>query len=119
MPGFEDLTVWQRAVALSVELYRETRSLRDFGFRDQVTRAGLSIASNIAEGMERSSAKDRIRFLEYSRGSCAEVRTQVLVGVQADMLNKQNGDRWCDETRQISAMLNGLIKRQEEVGRRQ
>ena len=62
MPGFDDLQVWQRAVELSAAIYRETRDLRDFGFRDQITRAGLSICSNIAEGMERSTVADQCKF---------------------------------------------------------
>ncbi len=49
--GFEDLDVWKRSARLSAELYKQTRSLKAFGFRDQITRAGLSVPSNIAEGM--------------------------------------------------------------------
>ena len=70
--GFEELDVWKRAVELSAEIYRETSQLRDFGFRDQITRAGLSIPSNIAEGMERSTSADQCKFLDYARASCGE-----------------------------------------------
>ena len=57
--GFEDLEVWQRGKALSVEIYRYFSNHQDFGFRDQITRSGLSIPSNIAEGYERSARKER------------------------------------------------------------
>lgn len=110
MPGFEDLEVWKRAVGLSVQIYRETGALKDFGFRDQITRAGLSIPSNIAEGMERSTAADQTRFLDYARGSCAEVRTQVIVGMEVGFIGQEAGAAWCQETRELSAMIQGLIK---------
>ena len=73
---FEDLEVWKRASRLSVALYRELAGLRDFGFRDQITRSGLSIPSNIAEGLERRSRKERQRFIEIASGSCAELRAE-------------------------------------------
>jgi four helix bundle protein len=58
MAGFEELEVWKRAVEMSAEIYARTKDLKDFGFRDQITRAGLLIPSNIAEGLERSSIPD-------------------------------------------------------------
>jgi len=54
-------------------------NLKDFGFKDQITRSSLSIASNIAEGMERSTEKEKARFLEIARGSAAELRTQIQI----------------------------------------
>ena len=109
MAGFEELNVWQRAVELSASIYRETKSLRDFGFRDQITRAGLSIPSNIAEGMERSTVADKCKFLDYARGSCGEVRTQTIVGSKVGFIAQDVCDHWCQETKQISAMIQGLI----------
>lgn len=107
---FEDLEVWKRSARLSAELYKELRELQDWGFRDQITRAGLSIPSNIAEGIERISAQDCIRFLEYAKGSCGELRTQVYIGIEINYIAKELGDRWVRETREISAMLVGLIR---------
>ena len=110
MPGFEDLEVWKRAVELSVSIYGETRELKDFGFRDQITRAGLSIPSNIAEGIERSTPADQCKFLDYARASCGEVRTQTIVGMKVGFISAQTGRDWCQETKEVAAMINGLIR---------
>ena len=64
MARFEDLAVWKRSARLSAELYKSLRDLKDFGFRDQITRAGLSIPSNIAEGYERDAGMKWIKEAE-------------------------------------------------------
>ncbi len=110
MSGFEDLEVWKRAVELSVAIYRETMELRDFGFRDQITRAGLSVPSNIAEGMERTTPADQCKFLDYVRASCAEVRTQTIVGEKVGFIATETSQAWVKETRELSAMIQGLIR---------
>ena len=105
---FEDLEVWKRAVRLSADLYKGLRDLRDFGFKDQLTRAGLSIPSNIAEGMERESNAEKARYLTIARSSCGEVRTQVHVGVDVGYIPPEIGQDWIKESQEISAMLVGL-----------
>lgn len=110
MAGFEDLEVWQRAVALSADVYRRMAGCKDFGFRDQITRSALSIPSNIAEGMERSSVADRSKFLDYARGSCGEFRTQAVVGTKAEFIDLSVSETWINESRAISAMIQGLIR---------
>ena len=110
MAGFEDLEVWQRAVEMSVAIYVETKDVRDFGFRDQITRAGLSIPSNIAEGMERSTPADQCKFLDYARASCGEVRTQTIVGSRVGFISVQAARNCCEETKELAAMINGLIR---------
>jgi len=75
---FKDLDVWKRAARLSTTIYQNLAGCRDFAYKDQVTRSALSVASNIAEGYERDSNRDRIRFLNYAKGSCGELRTQNL-----------------------------------------
>jgi len=74
---FEDLEVWKRPARLSA---------RDFGFRDQLTRAGRSAPSNIAEGFERQSSREFVNFLSYAKGSCGELRTQVYIGMEIGYL---------------------------------
>ena len=105
MAGFEDLEVWKRSVELSAAIYRETRELQDFGFRDQITRAGLSIPSNIAEGMERCSVPDQCKFLDYARASCGEVRTQFIVGMKVGFIAEEVGKDWCQESKELAAMI--------------
>ena len=67
--NFEKLEVWKRSARLSAQIYKITADLRDYGFRDQLTRAGLSVPSNIAEGMTRDSNKEKRRFLDIARSS--------------------------------------------------
>ncbi|MDQ8190589.1 four helix bundle protein [Roseibacillus persicicus] len=110
MAGFEELDVWKRSVELSAEVYRSLATCRDYGFKDQITRSGLSIPSNIAEGYERQTVPDRIKFLDYARGSSGEFRTQALVGTKAGLLSKDLADSWIDESKQLSAMIQGLIR---------
>jgi four helix bundle protein len=107
---FEDLQVWKRATKLSGNIYKELKGLRDYGFRDQITRSGLSIASNIAEGFERGSQKENIVFLSYAKGSSGELRTQVYIGIDIGYIKKEVGEEWLKEAREILSMLSGLIK---------
>jgi four helix bundle protein len=107
---FEDLDVWKRSARLSAELYKALKSCKDFSYRDQVTRAGISVPSNIAEGFERESDKECLQFLSYSKGSCGELRTQIYIGIDAGYIEKETGRNWINETIEISAMLMGLMK---------
>ena len=106
---FEDMEIWKRSARLSADLYKSFADCKDFGFRDQITRSGLSIPSNIAEGSERSSKKDFIRFLQYAKGSCGELRTQIYIGMDIGYINSAQGKNRLNETREISAMLVGFI----------
>jgi len=63
-------------------------------FKDQITRSGLSIASNIAEGFERLSQKENIVFLSYAKGSCGELRTQIYVGMDIGYIKQEVGENW-------------------------
>ena len=108
--NFEDLEVWKRATTLSANIYKELKHLKDYGFKDQITRSGLSIPSNIAEGFERESHKESVTFLSYAKGSCGELRTQIYIGIDIGYIDKEIGDEWSREAQEISSMLNGLIK---------
>jgi len=107
---FEDLEVWKKTARLSADIYKELSSLKDYGFRDQITRSGLSIPSNIAEGIERESAKECVNFLSYAKGSCGELRTQIYIGIEIGYISEETGKQWIKESREISAMLVGLIR---------
>lgn len=107
--AFEDLEVWKRSAGLSADIYNKLKYIKDYGFKDQITRSGLSIPSNIAEGMERDSEKEKLNFLSYAKASCAELRTQTYIGVKIGYVQKDTGKKWVTETKEISAMLVGLI----------
>ena len=107
--GFEKLDVWKRSASLSAEIYKQLNDLKDYGFKDQITRSGLSIPSNIAEGIERKSNKEKINFLSFAKGSCGELRTQIYIGMKIGYLPKDKGNLWINETKEISAMLTGLM----------
>ena len=109
--AFEDLDVWKRSRKLTAEIYKVTASLRDYGFRDQLTRSSLSVPSNIAEGMERDSKSDTARFLTIAKASCAEMMTQIYVGIDIGYLEAGLGQLWIRESKEINAMLGGLIKK--------
>jgi four helix bundle protein len=106
---FERLEVWKRSARLSANIYKYFKDNTDYGFKDQITRSGLSIPSNIAEGYDRFSDKDTIRFLYYSKGSCAELRTQIYIGIEIDYIDTEMGNEWVKETQEITKMLQGLI----------
>jgi four helix bundle protein len=107
---FENLEAWKRAKELSVSIYRSMANLKNLGFKDQITRSSLSIPSNIAEGMERSTEKEKARFLEIARGSAAELRTQIMIEIEIEYINKETGEQWLKETQEVSAMLVGLTR---------
>lgn len=79
---FEDLEVWKRASRLAVDLCASVNSLKMFSLRYQIERAVISIPSNIAEGAERDSDGDFVRFLQITKGSCAELRTQLYIAAR-------------------------------------
>ena len=89
---FEDLWVWQQARILVKKIYedfREGPGSRDFGFRDQIQKAGISIMNNIAEGFDDGSTREFIRFLGYSQRSCSEVQSQLYRALDCNYITKK------------------------------
>jgi four helix bundle protein len=113
--SFEDLEVWQRGCRLAVDIFKTYAACRNFTMQDQVQRASLSIPCNIAEGYERNSNKEFIRFLNIAKGSGGELRTQLYISRKLDFLKKGDFDRLVKESKEISAMLHGLSR---AVGKR-
>jgi four helix bundle protein len=108
--SFEDLEVWKRGCRLAVEVSRTLAKTREYFVRDQMQRAAISIPSNIAEGSERDSKQDFVRFLRIAKGSAAELRTQCYIALKLELLTKGDADNFVQETKEISAMLQGLIR---------
>ncbi|MDK2792749.1 four helix bundle protein [Deferribacter thermophilus] len=109
----ENLDVWKRSCKLSVEIYKYFANFKDYGFKDQITRSSLSIPSNIAEGVEKESNKETIRFIEIARGSLAELITQIYIGMEIGYIDKDEGFLWIKECNELLKMLNGLKKSYE------
>jgi four helix bundle protein len=103
---FGEIEVWKWSARLSAKLYKAFAGSKDFGFKDQIPRFRLSIPSNIAEGTERNSQKEFIRLLQYAKGSCEELRTQIYIGIDID---PAQGKELLNEAREISAMLVGFV----------
>ena len=108
--SFEELEVWQRSSRIAVRIYELTREGFDHGLKNQMTRAAVSIASNVAEGAERNSSKEFARFLCIARGSAAELRTQTYIAYKIGFLNQEAKDEIVDELIEISKMLFGLAQ---------
>jgi len=104
----EKLDVWKKSCRLCVEIYKNFNEINDFGFKNQITKSALSIASNIAEGMEKESLKERKRFIEISKGSAAELITQIYIGIEIGYIDKSIGFKWIKEINEILKMLSGL-----------
>ncbi|WP_439555028.1 four helix bundle protein [Dyadobacter sp.] len=110
---FEDLKVWQSGLSLSILVYQTLADCRDYALKDQMCRSAVSIASNIAEGFERHSNKEFIRFLRIAKGSSGELRTQIYIAAGINMITEEKGTELINKTQIISAMLQNLIKTRE------
>ena len=102
---FEDFIAWQKARGLASEIYKVTdegKFARDFGLRDQIRRAAVSVMSNIAEGFERGRPTEFHQFLSIAKASCAELRSQLYIALDAGYLNQE--------------IFAGLMMRATEVG---
>ena len=108
--SFEELEVWKRACRLAVEVSQSLADCRSYFIRDQMQRAALSIPSNIAEGAERDSPLDYIRFLRIAKGSAAELRTQCYIAARLNILPHDLTVQFTTECKEIAAMLQGLIR---------
>jgi len=111
--NFEELHAYERARELTNRVYALTRAgsfAKDFGLRDQIRRAAVSGMSNIAEGFERGSKKEFTQFLYIAKGSCAEVRAQLLVALDQGYCGRADYDEMAQQCRRLSGMLANLIK---------
>jgi four helix bundle protein len=113
--SFEDLEVWQRGCRLAVDVFKTFANCRNFTMQDHVQRSALSIPSNVAEGYERNSDKEFVRFLNIAKGSGGELRTQLYISRKLEFLTKIDFNRLVNESKEISKMLHGLSK---AVGKR-
>ncbi len=104
---FEDLRIWQDSVTIAVDIYALFKKSKDFGFRDQIQRSSVSVPSNIAEGYDRQTNNEFIRFLRIAKASCAELRTQLIIAQRVGMVEDVAG--LIERTKSLSAMIQKLI----------
>ena len=111
--SFEDLRVWQKGIELVKQIYlltAEGKLKRDFGLRDQLQRSAVSVPTNIAEGFERSSRKDYIRFLLIAKGSAGEVRSLLRVALELCFIDQTRYDDLRTSLLELSRSLAAQIK---------
>jgi four helix bundle protein len=112
---FEDLKVWQKARRLAFEIHRvsaDGKRAHDYALVDQLRRATISIASNIAEGFERGRPTHFAQFLGYARGSCAELRAQLYLAADVGWLCQDDLTRVLALTEEVGRMLRALYSTQ-------
>jgi four helix bundle protein len=107
---FEDIIGWQKAKVLTVKIYEIFYESRDFGFKDQIQRASVSIMNNIAEGFERKSNKEFKQFLFIAKGSCGEVRSMLVLAKELHKIKENESKILIEISEEISKILSGLIK---------
>jgi four helix bundle protein len=111
--SFEDLMVWQMGIELVKRVYLLTASgllNRDFGLRDQIRRASVSVPTNMAEGFERASRKEYLLFLNFAKGSAGEVRSLLRVAVEIGYLEVETYELLREDALKLSAYLFNHIK---------
>jgi four helix bundle protein len=109
--NYENLDVWKLSRALAIDVYKTTTTIRDFGFKDQITRSALSVPSNIAEGFEKDYDKEKTRYLSIAKGSLGEFKTQADIGSEVGFIEKKHADFWMAESEKIARMIGALIKK--------
>ena len=111
--GFRELRVWQESKKLAIDIYHLTSREKlqaDDALRDQIRRSAVSIPSNIAEGDERDTDKDAVRFFFIAKGSLAELRTQLEIAHDISHIKEQDYKALEEKCQQIGRMLGSLIK---------
>ena len=117
---FEDIEAWKKARSLVNAIYSLTAAgefARDYGLKDQIRRAAVSVLSNIAEGFEREGNVEFCRFLAMAKGSCGEVRAQLYVALDQGYITAEQFDVALRQAVEVSRMISGLVKylRQSEL----
>lgn len=112
--SFEEILSWQKARALNKAIYKITNDSisfsKDFGLRDQIRRSSISISSNIAEGFERETTKEFIRFLYIAKASSGELRSQIILAYDLEYINENDFKNLISNANEVSRLLSGLIK---------
>jgi len=109
---FEDLISWQKARELNRLIYKASNNgafAKDFGLRDQLRRASVSVMSNIAEGFERGGDKEFIQFLSTAKGSSGEVRAQLYAALDQSYLTPIEFKELSERSVEVSRLISGFM----------
>ena len=116
--NFEELIIWQQAKDVARKIYILFQDNRDFGFKDQIQRAAVSIMNNISEGFQRNKfAKDNkqfINFLNIAYGSCAEVRNMLYLANEINYLSQEDTKELQEKVIGIECKIEVLIKKLQD-----
>lgn len=107
---FEEIIAWQKAQYLAVDIYGFFKDSKDFGFRNQICRAVVSISNNIAEGFDRKTDADFSRFLYIAFSSCSEVRSMIYLSERLGYINKKVKSDLIDKSDEVQKLISGFIK---------
>lgn len=107
---FEDIISWQKSKELTLLIYKALRVCRDYGYKDQLQRASVSIMNNIAEGYERRTNNDFRHFLYIAKGSSGECRSLLDLGLELGYFSNEDHKKLYELSVEISKLLSGLIK---------
>ena len=113
--SFEELRIWIDARFFVVDIYSLMKDNRDWGFKDQIQRAAVSIMNNIAEGSEYNSDASFVKFLNIARGSCAEVRSMLYLSLDLGYCSKDQHDKLQAQLALISSGIFKLIEYLKKV----
>ncbi len=108
---FEDLLIWQKAKVLTIDIFLLFENNRNFSFKDQISRASVSIMNNIAEGFERRSNKEFKQYLYYSKGSTGEVRSMLHLAKDFRYVSEEKYKDLVNISIEISKMISSLISK--------
>jgi four helix bundle protein len=115
---FEEIEAWKKSQIVAVRIYKLLQANVDFGFKNQIQRAAISISNNIAEGFERGSDADFRRFLFISLGSCSEVKSMIYIAHLLHYLTYEDAIQMRKDLSEISRMIKGFIRTLDKSGYR-
>jgi four helix bundle protein len=121
---FEDLIAWQKARTVTKIVYGMTSTgafAKDYELRDQIRRAAVSVMSNLAEGFERGGRTEFHQFLSMSKGSCAELRSQLYVALDAGYLDRKTFLQVLAQAEEVGRIIGGLrsaVQKQRDIGKK-
>ncbi len=107
---FEELVCWKKGQDFAVDVYGKFSASKDWNFRDQICKAAVSISNNIAEGFDRSSDAEFIRFLYYAIGSASEVKSMLYLASRLNYINREELTILLAQADEVSKIVRGLIK---------